>query len=185
MRHERLNTGDVGYCDADGFLFIEGRKGNMIVLVGGEKLHPEHVEDAIRTSSVISEVMVIGEKCKNVYACVNVHDDIRQKNSEAELKKLVKSEVLKVTAHLAAFQKPKDVLILPDFNMDDGTLTATLKVRRFKVNELFKKEIEQFLKDNGEEVATKREVGIASSKVLESLANSIPPPAQNNGYGSK
>ncbi|MGI6355774.1 MAG: AMP-dependent synthetase/ligase [Lentisphaeria bacterium] len=174
-----LNTGDVGYCDADGFLFIEGRKGNMIVLIGGEKLHPEHVEDAIRTSPIISEVMVIGEKCKNVYACVNVHDDIRRKNPDAaELKKLIKSEVSKTTAHLAAFQKPKDVLILPDFNMDEGTLTATLKVRRFKVKELFKNEIEQFLKDNGEEVATKHEVGIASSKVLESLANSAPPPAK-------
>ncbi|MGI6355773.1 MAG: AMP-binding protein [Lentisphaerae bacterium] len=171
-----LNTGDVGYCDADGFLFIEGRKGNMIVLGGGEKLHPEHVEDAIRTSPVISEVMVIGEKCKNVYACVNVYDDVRQKNPDAaELKKLVKSEVLKATSRLAAFQKPKDVLILPDFNIDDGTMTASLKVRRFKVKELFKNEIEQFLKDNGEEVATKREVGIASSKVLESLANSTPP----------
>ena len=180
-----LNTGDVGYCDADGFLFIEGRKGNMIVLIGGEKLHPEHVEDAIRTSPAISEVMVIGEKCKNVYACVNVHDDIRQKNSGADLKKLVKSEVLKATAHLAAFQKPKDILILPDFNLDDGTLTATLKVRRFKVMELFKNEIEQFLKENGEEVATKREVGIASSKVLESLANSTPPSARNNGNGGK
>ncbi len=178
-----LNTGDVGYCDADGFLFIEGRKGNMIVLVGGEKLHPEHVEDAIRTSPAISEVMVIGEKCKNVYACVNVHDDVRQKNTSADLKKLVKSEVLKATAHLAAFQKPKDILILPDFNLDDGTLTATLKVRRFKVMELFKNEIEQFLKENGEEVATKREVGIASSKVLQSLANSTPPAAKNNGSG--
>jgi hypothetical protein len=69
--------------------------------------------------------------------------------------------------------------------MDEGTLTATLKVRRFKVKELFKNEIEQFLKENGEEVATKREVGIASSKVLESLANSTPPPARNNGDDDK
>lgn len=45
------------------------------------------------------------------------------------------------------------------------------------VKELFKNEIEQFLKENGEEVATKHEVGIASSKVLESLANSAPPQA--------
>lgn len=179
-----LNTGDVGYCDADGFLFIEGRKGNMIVLIGGEKLHPEHVEDAVRTSPAISEVMVIGEKCKNVYACVNVHDDVRQKTPAGELKKLVKAEVQKATAHLAAFQKPKDVLILPDFNLEDGTLTATLKVRRFKVMELFKNEIEQFLKENGEEVATKREVGIASSKVLESLANSSAPSAKANGSGN-
>ena len=79
--------------------------------------------------------------------------------------------MLKATAHLAAFQKPKDVLILPDFNMEDGTLTATFKVRRYKVMEIYKQEIEDFLRNNSEDVATKRELGIASSKILESLAN--------------
>ncbi len=37
--------GDIGKVDEDGFLFLDGRQGNMIVLYGGEKLHPEHVEE--------------------------------------------------------------------------------------------------------------------------------------------
>jgi len=166
-----LNTGDVCYCDADGYLFVEGRKGSMIVLIGGEKLHPEHVEDAVKNSPLISEAMVIGEKCKNVYACVNVQSENVKDIPKDQLKKRIKEEVLKATAHLAAFQKPKDVLILPDFNMEDGTLTATFKVRRYKVMEIYKQEIEDFLRNNSEDVATKRELGIASSKILESLAN--------------
>ncbi len=166
-----LNTGDVCYCDADGYLFVEGRKGSMIVLIGGEKLHPEHVEDAVKNSPQISEAMVIGEKCKNVYACVNVQSENVKDIPKDQLKKRIKEEVLKATAHLAAFQKPKDVLILPDFNMEDGTLTATFKVRRYKVMEIYKQEIEDFLRNNSEDVATKRELGIASSKILESLAN--------------
>ncbi|NLE53305.1 MAG: AMP-binding protein [Lentisphaerae bacterium] len=166
-----LNTGDVCYCDADGYLFVEGRKGSMIVLIGGEKLHPEHVEDAVKNSPLISEAMVIGEKCKNVYACVNVQSENVKDIPKDQLKKRIKDEVLKATAHLAAFQKPKDVLILPDFTMEDGTLTATFKVRRYKVMELYKQEIEDFLRNNSEDVATKRELGIASSKILESLAN--------------
>ncbi|MBP1583272.1 MAG: hypothetical protein J6866_04885, partial [Victivallales bacterium] len=63
----------------------------------------------------------------------------------------------------------KDVLVLPDFSMEDGTLTATFKVRRYKIMEKYRQQIEEFLMANGEEIATKRELSIASSKVLESL----------------
>ena len=165
-----LNTGDVAY-QKEGYLFIEGRKGNMIVLIGGEKLHPEHVEDAVKNSPFITEAMVIGEKCKNVYVLANVSKDLAKGLSEDELHKKLKEEIQRTTTHLAPYQKPKDVLVLPDFTMEDSTLTATMKIRRYKIQELYGAKIEEFLKANGEEIATKHEVGIASSKVFESLAD--------------
>jgi len=164
-----LHTGDIGYVDADGFLFLEGRQGNMIVLEGGEKLHPEHVEDALKTSPLITECMVIGEKCKNVYALVNVDADRTAGLSGAPLLERLRKEVQEKSRHLASYQKPKDVLIVPDFSMDEGTLTATLKVRRHMVWQKHGEDIRRFLAENGEETATKQEVGIASSKVMESL----------------
>ena len=165
-----LNTGDVAY-QKEGYLFIEGRKGNMIVLIGGEKLHPEHVEDAVKNSPLITEAMVIGEKCKNVYVLANVSKDLSRGLSADELHKKLKEEIQRTTTHLAPYQKPKDVLVLPDFTMEDNTLTATMKIRRYKIQELYGDKIEEFLKANGEEIATKHEVGIASSKVFESLAD--------------
>jgi len=165
-----LNTGDVAY-QKEGYLFIEGRKGNMIVLIGGEKLHPEHVEDAVKNSPLITEAMVIGEKCKNVYVLANVSKDLTKGLSADELHKKLKEEIQRTTVHLAPYQKPKDVLVLPDFTMEDNTLTATMKIRRYKIQELYGAQIEEFLKANGEEIATKHEVGIASSKVFESLAD--------------
>lgn len=165
-----LNTGDVAY-QKEGYFFIEGRKGNMIVLIGGEKLHPEHVEDAVKNSPLITEAMVIGEKCKNVYVLANVSKDLAKGLSEDELHKKLKEEIQRTTTHLAPYQKPKDVLVLPDFTMEDSTLTATMKIRRYKIQELYGAKIEEFLKANGEEIATKHEVGIASSKVFESLAD--------------
>ena len=165
-----LNTGDVAY-QKEGYLFIEGRKGNMIVLIGGEKLHPEHVEDAVKNSPLITEAMVIGEKCKNVYVLANVSKDLAKGLSDDELHKKLKEEIQRTTTHLAPYQKPKDVLVLPDFTMEDSTLTATMKIRRYKIQELYGAKIEEFLKANGEEIATKHEVGIASSKVFESLAD--------------
>ena len=165
-----LNTGDVAY-QKEGYFFIEGRKGNMIVLIGGEKLHPEHVEDAVKNSPLITEAMVIGEKCKNVYVLANVSKDLAKGLSDDERHKKLKEEIQRTTTHLAPYQKPKDVLVLPDFTMEDSTLTATMKIRRYKIQELYGDKIEEFLKANGEEIATKHEVGIASSKVFESLAD--------------
>ena len=165
-----LNTGDVAY-QKEGYFFIEGRKGNMIVLIGGEKLHPEHVEDAVKNSPFITEAMVIGEKCMNVYVLANVSKDLAKGLSDDELHKKLKEEIQRTTTHLAPYQKPKDVLVLPDFTMEDSTLTATMKIRRYKIQELYGDKIEEFLKANGEEIATKHEVGIASSKVFESLAD--------------
>ena len=164
-----LNTGDMGFCDREGFINIQGRKGSMIVLVGGEKLHPEHIEDAVKNSPYIAEAMVIGEKCKNVYLCVNVNQELTKGMSDDEIHAKLKEEMQATTKHLAAYQKPKEVLVLPPFSMEDGTMTATLKIRRFKIKEIYKTQIEDFLQANGEELATKHELGIASSKVLQSL----------------
>lgn len=169
MENGYLNTGDVGHVDKDGFLFIHGRNSNMIVTYGGEKLHPEAIEDAVKTSPLISEAMVIGEKCKSVYVCVNVPEDIRKKHSEEELYRLLKADVQEKTADLTSYMKPKDVLLLPDFSVADGTMTATLKVRRYKIKELYREKIEEFLQRNGEEIATKKDLVIPSSRIVESL----------------
>ncbi|GEM_PF-381326 len=169
MENGFLNTGDVAHLDKDGYLFIHGRNSNMIVTYGGEKLHPEAIEDAVKTSSMISEAIVIGEKCKSVYVCVNVPEDIRKAHDAEELHKLLKAEVQAKTADLTSYMKPKDVLVLPDFSVADGTMTATLKVRRFKIKELYREQIEAFLQQNGEEIATKKDLVIPSSRIVESL----------------
>ncbi|MCK5803594.1 MAG: AMP-binding protein [Lentisphaeria bacterium] len=164
-----LHTGDMGYVDEDGFLFLDGRQGNMIVLYGGEKLHPEHVEDVVKTAEAVTECMVIGEKCKNVYALANVDAKGMKNIPSEERQDTIRKRILEKTPHLASYQKPKDVLILPEFTVEDGTLTVTLKVRRHKVWEKYGEEIRAFLMANGEEAATQTEVGIASSKIMESL----------------
>ncbi|MBT3375386.1 MAG: AMP-binding protein [Lentisphaerae bacterium] len=146
-----LHTGDVGYVDKDGFLFLDGRLGNMICLKGGEKLHPEPVEDAIKNSLKITEAMVIGESCKNVYVCVNVDPDAADGTSSEELLQEARDEVVAQTGPLAAFQKPKEVLVLPAFQVDDGTLTPTFKIRRRRVWQRDGTEILAFLEACGED----------------------------------
>lgn len=166
-----LHTGDMGHLNKDAYLFIDGRKGSMIVLRGGEKLHPEHIEDAIKAADFVTEAMVYGEKCKNVYAFVNVDHEKTKDLSEQELYKQVKSQVLAKVKHLAPYQMPKDVLILPDFTEANGCITPTLKIRRYKIKDIYHDEIAAFLTKAGEEFAVKEknEVSVAASKVMESL----------------
>jgi long-chain acyl-CoA synthetase len=164
-----LHTGDMGYVDDDGFLFLDGRQGNMIVLFGGEKLHPEHVEEEVKQCALVTECMVFGEKCKNVYVAVNVDAELVEGMADDELKAELKKQIAERCKHLAAYQKPKDVIVLPEWSPEEGTLTVTLKIRRHRIWEAFGKELRAFLAKNGEDVATRDEPAIASSKIMESL----------------
>ncbi|NLF17474.1 MAG: AMP-binding protein [Lentisphaerae bacterium] len=149
-----LHTGDVGYVDADGYLYLDGRKSNMIVLFGGEKLHPEHVEDAIKGAPLVSEAMVFGDRCKNVYVAVNVDAEKYEALPEAARLETLRRQVRERTEHLAPYQRPKDVVVLPEFTMDDGTLTATLKVRRHRVWAQHGDLLQEFLRRNNEDPET-------------------------------
>lgn len=139
-----LHTGDVGVLDKNGKLFIKGRKTNMIVLAGGEKVHPEHIEDILKKSDHIEDVMILGEKCKNVYACVTVSEDFYIECS-ITLKKNIWREIKDHTAHLAPYQKPKDFIILPNFSQENGTYTGTMKIRRHVIHDIHQEEIRLLL----------------------------------------
>jgi len=143
-----LHTGDIAKV-VDDYIYITGRASNLLVLKGGEKVHPEHVENLIKKCSLVKEAMLIGEKCKNVYAVINVEE-----NELDDVEAAVKTQIVEATADLAPFQKPGKFLILPDFNADDGTMTPTLKIRRKNIWEVYYDQLSEFLTSNNEEVHT-------------------------------
>lgn len=144
-----LHTGDMAYLDSDGFLYIDGRKGNMIVLKGGEKAHPEPIENAIKHSPLIAEAMVFGEGCKNLYAIVNLSEEA-QNLDEHDLNRQIKRDLKNYTAHLPPFQQPRHFLVVPDFSTEDETLTPTLKIRRHKIKAREAEALTAFLRNQGE-----------------------------------
>jgi len=143
-----LHTGDIG-CYKEEKLYISGRKTNMIVLKGGENIHPEFIENELKKSNLIDDVMVIGDGCKSLYACLTVPENYDEVH-ESELNTLLKSEVKRLTSHLVSHQKPRDILLVPRFTIEDETYTGTMKIRRHMVNKRENEKINNFLEEVGE-----------------------------------
>jgi long-chain acyl-CoA synthetase len=139
-----LYTGDVGYMKDD-FLFLSGRKSNLVVLRNGEKFHPEPIEENVKNSRLISQAVAIGENKRYAYLLLNVDPAASAGLSNDELHQSLKADIEKYTAHFAKYSRPRDFLVLPEFKIEDNTLTSSLKVRRQVVWKRYFQEINEFL----------------------------------------
>ncbi len=129
-----LHTGDLGYLDADGWLFLKGRKKNVIVLESGKNVYPEEVEFELEQIPEIGEVMVCGGKRKGIEVVkVLVYPDrelLGDKKAPAEVKELIWQAVRRRSQNLAPFKRPKSEhdLILVDAPFEK---TSTLDIKRY------------------------------------------------------
>jgi len=153
-----LRTGDIGYLDADGYLFITDRKKDLIKTSGGKYVAPQPIENAIKRSRYVNQVVVIGDGRKFPSALIVPQMDALRSYAqqqgivaeEAELIRrpeivgLIEKEVEKHTSDLSQYEKIKAVLLLPhELTVEGGELTPTLKVKRRVVVEKNKKQIDQ------------------------------------------
>ncbi len=148
-----LHTGDIGHFDEDGFLYLTDRKKNILITAGGKNVAPQPIEDAIKLSPYIAEVVLIGDRRNFISALITLDKVTMKKWADsnqipfepyAEFVKqpavigLIESEIERLTPHLSRFERVKKFTILPeDFSVDTGELTPSLKVKRKVVLEKF------------------------------------------------
>ena len=89
-----LHTGDKGYLDEDGFLFINGRVKNLIILSNGENVSPEEIENKIALNPLVREVIVTGESNGLTARIYPDQDVIQVKGLSADMVKAALQEVL-------------------------------------------------------------------------------------------
>jgi long-chain acyl-CoA synthetase len=132
LRDGWLYTGDVAEFDADGYVYITGRKKELIVSSNGKKIYPARIELLFKTEPIINQVVLIGDRLPYVTALVTVNAAEVADSTEAEVKKAV----ARVNRRLAPFEQIRKFRILErEFSIERGELTPTMKVRRNRVLE--------------------------------------------------
>ncbi|MCL2860141.1 MAG: AMP-binding protein [Oscillospiraceae bacterium] len=126
-------SGDLGYIDKDGYLFITGRMKNVIVLKNGKNIYPEEIELLISALPYIAENMVFGSPKEDDYvlSAKIVYDKEHTKNqfgeiSEEELKGLIWQDIKNINKNLPNYKHIKNIII----TSEPMIKTTTSKVKR-------------------------------------------------------
>ncbi len=133
-----LHTGDIGEINQDdGYLKITDRKKDIIVSAGGDNISPAKIENMITNEPEIDQCMVYGDKKNYLVALIVPHKDFL--NEKEKINKVIE----KINTKLTLLEKIKKIqLIDENFSIENGLMTPTMKVKRKKVTEKYKNQLE-------------------------------------------
>jgi len=134
-------TGDIGYKDKDGYLYISGRKKSIIVTEAGKNVYPEEIEEKLLENENIEEALVIPvinkatgreEVGAIIYPNPQLIESIITRNLpedevDREIKSIIKKDINKVSEHMAAYKRIKHFEII----YEEFPKTTTKKIKRY------------------------------------------------------
>jgi len=133
-------TGDLGSMDSDGFVKITGRKKELMKTSGGKYIAPAKLEGRVKNLPIIQECVTVADTRNYVTALVAVDpeeltDWAAQNNASADdqsddVKKAIQGHIDEVNKTLAKYETIKYFRVVPPMTVEDGILTASLKVKR-------------------------------------------------------
>ncbi len=141
LKNGRLYTGDLGYIDEEGYLYITGRKKNVIVTKNGKNIFPEEVEAYLAKCPYVKESLVwgrfdeeSGETEVNAQVVVDI-DEIKEKLrlniiSNEEIYKLIQAEIKEINKQMPMYKRIKDFTI----REEEFAKTTTKKIKRYVEN---------------------------------------------------
>ena len=134
-----LHTGDIGEIDPeDGYLKITDRKKDIIVSAGGDNISPAKIENMITNEPEIDQCMVYGDKKNYLVALIVPSKDFLNEKDK------IYNVIEKINKKLTLLEKIKKIqLIDENFSIENGLMTPTMKVKRKKVIEKYKNQLEK------------------------------------------
>jgi long-chain acyl-CoA synthetase len=148
-----FRSGDLGRLDDDGFLYITGRKKELIVTAGGKNVAPAVLEDRLRAHPLVSQCMVVGDNQPFIAALVTIDPDmlkgwiaannkvgatVESLVNDPDLHAVIQTAVDEANKAVSKAESIRKFAILPvDFTIAGGQLTAKLSVKRHVVAQQF------------------------------------------------
>lgn len=135
-----LNTGDIGYFDEDGYLYLTGRKKYIIVTPGGKNVFPEELEEKFLQSPLIEEIMIFSPDDKKIQAIIYPNlDEIKEithlngiNYQDDKVWNLINETVKRINSDFEAYKKVSNFAI----KTEEFDKTSTRKIKRFLFNNL-------------------------------------------------
>ena len=161
-----FKTGDIGNLDTDGYLSITDRKKDLIKTSGGKFIAPQPIEGSLKVNPLVAEAAMVGEKRRFPAVMILPNfallEDWAKKNAvsydgrdqlctDPKVIELYTQIVEQVNGRLAQYEKMKKLLILPtELSIAEGTMTASMKLRRRQLEAKFRDQIEaMYAAENG------------------------------------
>jgi long-chain acyl-CoA synthetase len=151
-----LHTGDLARIDEDGFVYITGRKKDIIITAGGKNITPANLENGLKQNRWISQAVVLGDRRPYLVALITLDPEELPafaeqhglKPEEApesdEMRAEIQKAVDEVNSEVGRVEQIKKFKILPhDLSQATGELTPTLKVKRNVVAEKYADEVDK------------------------------------------
>lgn len=130
-----LYTGDLAYIDKEGYIFITGRKKNVVVLKNGKNIYPEELEFLVNKLEMVKDSMVFGlPKDDDLLLSVKVQYDEEYFNenypniSENEIEKMIWEGIKEINKSLPTYKYIKNIIV----TKEDFIKTTTAKIKRFE-----------------------------------------------------
>jgi long-chain acyl-CoA synthetase len=154
-----FRTGDIGYLDEEGYLYVTDRKKDLIKTAAGKFVAPQPIENKLKTSPYILNAAVVGDRQRFIVALVVPNfAAVEAKAAEMGLRfstpaevaahpwvrELIGGEVERLTEEFARYEKIKRFALLDhDFTFDGGQLTYTMKLKRRVIEQRYADAIQQ------------------------------------------
>ena len=133
-----LYTGDIGEFDGS-YLKITDRKKDIIITPGGDNISPIKIENDLNKINFIDQSLVYGDNKPYLISLI-----VLNKEYKGIEKKIIQQEIEKINKNLTKIEKIKKFIIIKDqFTIENGMMTPTLKLKRYKIIKKYKLELEK------------------------------------------